>query len=97
MAIHAGVGSSKLPDAREAGVEATKKAFLAAGIERADLVIAFASVAFNQEELVRGIREASEGALLVRGQRLLRQVLPERRPVQRRAAEEDPAGDLLVG
>ena len=65
MAIHAGVGLSKIEDAREAGSEATKEALTAAGIDRADVVIVFASVAFNQEELIAGIREASGTALIV--------------------------------
>ncbi len=65
MSIHAGVGLSKNENAREAGEEATRDALTRSGVSEADVVIAFASVAFNQNELVGGIREASGKAELV--------------------------------
>jgi len=65
MSIHAGVGLSKIENAREAGGEASKEALAAAGIDRADVLIVFSSVALDQEELVRGISEVGGTALLV--------------------------------
>ncbi|MDP3735030.1 MAG: FIST N-terminal domain-containing protein [bacterium] len=64
MSIHAGVGLSKIEDAHEAGVEATKEALATAGIDRADALLVFSSVALNQEELVRGISEVGGTALV---------------------------------
>ena len=64
MSIQAGVGISKNKNAREAGIEATKEALARGALERADVLIAFASVSFNQDELVVGIREAGGEAVL---------------------------------
>lgn len=65
MAIYAGVGLSNNKDSYHAGYEATKTAIEKAGGQKPDFTIAFASVALDQKELVRGIREASEGAPLI--------------------------------
>ena len=60
MAIFAGVGSSKnKEDSYQAGFEACKMAMEKMGAGNPDFTIAFASVVFDQGELVRGIREAS--------------------------------------
>lgn len=65
MAIQAGVGLSKNKDSYQAGYEASKIAVEKAGGKKPDFMIAFASSSFDQHELVRGIREAGEGAALV--------------------------------
>lgn len=63
--IKAGVGSSKNKDSYQAGYEACRMAMDKVEIDKPDLVVAFASVSFDQKELVRGIREASDKAPLV--------------------------------
>lgn len=65
MAIKAGVGLSKDENSYNAGFEAARTAL--GGLEgaKADFMFAFASVSFDQKELVRGIREASENVPLV--------------------------------
>ena len=65
MAIYAGVGLSKEQDAYQAGYEACKKAVEQSGKKKPDLTVVFASVSFDQKELIRGVREASSGAALV--------------------------------
>jgi len=63
MAISAGVGLSKnAEDSYQAGLEACKMAIENMGGGKPDLTITFSSVVFNQEELVRGIRDASDQA-----------------------------------
>ncbi len=63
MAIFAGVGLSKnKTDSYQAGFEACTMAMQKMGADKADFTITFASVAFDQNELVRGIREASKNA-----------------------------------
>ena len=60
MAIHAGVGTSKdTRDAYQAGYDACQTAVEAMGGGVPDFTFTFSSVAFNQEELVRGVRAAS--------------------------------------
>lgn len=63
--IHAGVGSSKHIDSYQAGRDAAALAVERAGGGSPDFVIAFASVAFSQQEVVRGIREVGAGALFI--------------------------------
>ncbi len=63
--IKAGVGLSKDKDSYQAGYEACRTAMDKVGADKPDLVIAFASVSFDQQELLRGIREASGGVPLV--------------------------------
>lgn len=65
MPIYAGVGASKNKDSYQAGYEACKLAIEKSGINQPDFVVAFASVSFDQKELIRGIREASGKAPLV--------------------------------
>ena len=63
MAIFAGVGFSKnKTDSYQGGFEACKAAIEKMGGGKPDFTITFASVAFDQNELMRGIKEASEGA-----------------------------------
>mgnify|MGYP001585093792 CR=1 FL=1 len=56
---------SRVSDSYQAGYEACKKAMDRAGGGKPDFLIAFASASFNQQELVRGIREAGNKALLI--------------------------------
>ncbi|MBU1015438.1 FIST C-terminal domain-containing protein [Patescibacteria group bacterium] len=65
MGIQAGVSFSKHRDAYQAGYEAAKGAMKEARIEKADLLIGFASSRFEQKELIRGIREAGGDAQFV--------------------------------
>lgn len=65
MAIFAGVGLSKQQDAYQAGYEACKNAMEKAGKGKPDLTIVFASVSFDQQEVVKGVREASNAAPLI--------------------------------
>ncbi len=61
--IKAGVGKSSNPDASKAGEEACKMAIDQAG-GRADLIIVFASVAHDQEKMLKGIRSVSKDVSL---------------------------------
>lgn len=65
MSIQAGVGLSNNKDSYHAGYEAAKTAIEKAGGKKPDFTIAFASIALDQNDLVRGIREASGGAPLI--------------------------------
>lgn len=65
MAIYAGVGLSKNPDSYQAGYEACKIALEKAETQKPDLIVVFASVVFDQKELVRGVRDASGNAPLI--------------------------------
>ena len=65
MAINAGVGLSKDGNSYQAGYEAAKAAIQRSGGEKPDLAIVFASASFDQPELVRGIKEATEGAKFI--------------------------------
>jgi len=65
MAIYAGVGLSKQKDAYRAGYEACKTAIEKSGQEKTDLTVVVASVSFDQEEVLKGVREASNSASLV--------------------------------
>jgi len=64
MATLVGVGSSDRKNPVEAGSEAALKALERAGISKPDFVFAFATVGYNQEALLRSIREATSGAPL---------------------------------
>ncbi|MFY9463411.1 MAG: FIST N-terminal domain-containing protein, partial [Candidatus Sungiibacteriota bacterium] len=65
MAIQAGVGLSKNSDSYQAGYEAVKMALDRAGVEKPDFVIAFVSASFQQQEVVRGIRDAAGKASFI--------------------------------
>jgi len=65
MSIHAGVGLSKEKDSYQAGYEACKLAMTNAGGGKPNFLYVFASVVFDQRELIRGIWEASEQTPLV--------------------------------
>lgn len=63
--ISAGTGVSKDDDAFEAGYGACSQALQKTNIDKPDLVFAFASVKYNQEKMIEGIRDASGNAPLV--------------------------------
>lgn len=65
MPIKAGVGLSKNKNSSQAGYEATKFALKQCGIDKPDFVIAFASPVFDQQELVKGIAEATSNSPMV--------------------------------
>lgn len=63
MALNVGVGLSKnVGDSYQAGLEATAAAIEKMGGGTPDFTITFASVAFNQDDVVRGVRDGSHGA-----------------------------------
>ena len=64
MGTAAGVGYSEHRNPAEAGKEASVKALQQAGITKPDFVFAFATVGYNQQALLRSIREATSGAPL---------------------------------
>ena len=64
MGIQAGVGMSHHRNPKVAGQEAAKKALEAAGVEKSDFVFMFASVGYNQQTLLKAVREATDGAPL---------------------------------
>jgi len=64
MGIQAGVGVSHHRNPRMAGREAAHQALEAAGIEKPDFVFMFATVGYNQQTLLRAVREATGGAPL---------------------------------
>jgi len=62
--IKAGVGRSNNPDAIKAGTEACEQALKQAG-DKANLIIVFASVVYNQEAMLKGVRAVSGETPLV--------------------------------
>lgn len=64
MGTSIGVGYSTRRNPAEAGKEAALKALDQARIEKPDFVFVFASVGYNQEVLIRGIRQATAHAPL---------------------------------
>ncbi|MEX2013740.1 MAG: FIST N-terminal domain-containing protein [Parcubacteria group bacterium] len=66
MAIKAGVGLSKnIMDPKSAATEATMVALERLGGEKPDFVIAFSSVAMDQEAVMRGINEVTNNAPMI--------------------------------
>jgi len=64
MAIQAGVGMSHHRNPKVAGQEAAEKALAAAEVEKPDFVFMFATVGYNQQDLLKAVREATDGAPL---------------------------------
>jgi hypothetical protein len=62
--IKAGVGSSNNPAAVKAGAEACKEALSEAG-NKADLILVFSTVAYDQEKMLKGVRSVSKEVPLV--------------------------------
>lgn len=65
MAIRAGVGISKNSESYLAGAEACRLAMERAGIQQPDFVFIFSSVAYDQKEVVRGVRATSNNAPMI--------------------------------
>jgi len=63
MAIKAGVGVSLKADSKQAGIEACENAM--SSITNPSLVIVFASVKNNQEDVISGVREISKNAPVI--------------------------------
>jgi hypothetical protein len=63
VSIRVGIGISKNHEPKQAGYEACKRAIDKAGGE-ADITIVFCSVLYDQQEVIRGVREASNHAVL---------------------------------
>jgi hypothetical protein len=64
MATKAGVGMSRNHDPNVAGREAAGQALQKAGVSKPDLVFVFGSIGYDQNSLVRAVREATGGAPL---------------------------------
>ena len=64
MATKAGVGMSRNHDPNVAGREAAGQALQKAGVGKPDLVFVFGSIGYDQNSLVRAVREATGGAPL---------------------------------
>jgi hypothetical protein len=64
MGIQAGVGVSHHRNPRVAGQEAAQKALEAAGLEKPDFVFMFGTVGYDQQALLRAVREATAGVPL---------------------------------
>ena len=64
MATRAGVGMSRHHNPAVAGREAAEQALEKAGVERPDFVFVFGSLGYDQNSLVRAVREATGGAPL---------------------------------
>ncbi len=62
--IKTGVGKSNNPDAAIAGAEAAKQALDQAG-NKAELIIVFSTVAYDQEKMLKGVRSISKEIPLV--------------------------------
>jgi len=64
MGIQAGVGMSRHRNPKVAGQEAAEKALEVAGVEQPDFVFTFATVGYNQQALLKAVREATNGVPL---------------------------------
>jgi hypothetical protein len=64
MGIQAGVGMSRHRNPKVAGQEAARKALEAAGVEKPDFVFMFATVGYDQQDLLKAVREATDGVPL---------------------------------
>ena len=64
MATKAGVGMSRHHNPNVAGREAAGQALLKAGVSKPDLVFVFGSIGYDQNSLLRAVREATGGAPL---------------------------------
>jgi hypothetical protein len=64
MATNAGVGMSRHHNPNVAGREAAEQALEKAGVERPDFVFMFGSIGYDQQSLLRAVREATGGAPL---------------------------------
>ena len=65
MFIKSSVGLSREVNAFSAGNKAAGQAIKGLGLDTAQLLIVFSSVVFNQEEMLKGVREAAVGVPLI--------------------------------
>ncbi len=65
MSIKSGIGLSKNKNSAQAGFEAANLALMQCGVKRADFIFVFASSSFDQNELLRGIKEAAADTPMV--------------------------------
>jgi len=63
--LQVGVGKSDGVDAHVVGAEAAQEALKEFGLRQVDLVIVFASVGYQQKDVLRGVRSVTGGALLI--------------------------------
>src|SRR3712207_1826179 len=64
MVTRAGVGMSRHHNPNVAGREAAEQALKEAGVAKPDFVFMFASIGYDQQSLLRAVREATGGAPL---------------------------------
>jgi hypothetical protein len=64
MTTKAGVGMSRHHSPTIAGHEATERALETAGVVKPEFVFMFATVGYDQQSLLRAVREATGGAPL---------------------------------
>jgi hypothetical protein len=64
MATEVGIGRSVLRDPQSAARQAVSEALTSSGMDGADFVLMFATVGYDQQLLVKSVREASGGAVL---------------------------------
>src|SRR5215207_7931516 len=64
MTTKAGVGMSRHHNPNLAGREAAEQALQKAGVDRPDFIFMFGSIGYNQQSLLRAVREATRGAPL---------------------------------
>jgi hypothetical protein len=64
MATRAGVGMSRHHNPNLAGRDAAQQALKKAGVDRPDFVFMFASIGYDQQSVLRAVREATGGAPL---------------------------------
>ena len=64
MGTKVGVGESLKNDPFEAGVEAARMAFEKAAVQECDFVFLFATVGYDQELLLKGVRSVTDDAPL---------------------------------
>jgi hypothetical protein len=79
MATKVGVGESKKKDSFEAGSEAARSALNRAEIEKCDFVFLYATVGYDQLELLKGVRSVTGNATLsgCSGEGVITQAGPE--------------------
>ena len=65
MSLTVGIGTAKEHDAHQAGFAAAQNALERAGVERVEQLLVFASALYDQEALIRGVRDASGNTPLV--------------------------------
>jgi hypothetical protein len=79
MPTKVGVGRSDAPDAFQSGAAAARAALAQAGLESCDFVFMFATIGYDQQELLRGVRSVTLTAPLAgcSGEGVITQAGPE--------------------